>query len=84
MAVCWLPLDGCRIDALERSGAIELLWHSQGEHVLDELRHRLLDEVGRRGGRPPRLETAARARTMLARAGETAPLRSTLNAPLPP
>lgn len=39
---------GCDIDALERSGALELLWHSQGEHVLDELGHRLLDEVDRR------------------------------------
>jgi circadian clock protein KaiC len=42
---------GRDLGALERSGALELMWHSQGEHVLDELGHRLLEEVDRRGVR---------------------------------
>ena len=35
--------------ALEASGALTLVWTSQGEHVLDELGHRLLDEVQAKG-----------------------------------
>jgi circadian clock protein KaiC len=34
---------------LEASGALRLAWHAQGEHVLDELAHRLLHEVAERG-----------------------------------
>lgn len=36
---------GLNIDALEAAGALHLMWTSQGEHVLDELGHRLLDAV---------------------------------------
>jgi circadian clock protein KaiC len=35
--------------ALEAAGALKLVWHSQGEHVMDELGHRLLAEVSERG-----------------------------------
>ncbi|MGH6645337.1 ATPase domain-containing protein [Aquabacterium sp.] len=38
---------GLNIDALEASGALHLMWTSQGEHVLDEMGHRLLDAVQR-------------------------------------
>lgn len=31
------------------AGALHLMWHSQGEHVLDELAHRLLAEIDARG-----------------------------------
>ena len=34
---------------LEASGALHLLWHPQSEHRIDELGHRLLDEVSARG-----------------------------------
>jgi circadian clock protein KaiC len=40
---------GFDFEALEASGALSLMWHSQGEHVLDELAHRLLAEVSARG-----------------------------------
>ena len=40
---------GLDFDRLEASGALQLAWHSQGEHVIDELGHRLLDEVTARG-----------------------------------
>jgi circadian clock protein KaiC len=40
---------GLDLEALEASGALTLKWHSQGEHVLDELAHRLLTEVAERG-----------------------------------
>lgn len=42
---------GIPMAELERSGAVELLWHPQGEHVLDQLGHRLLEAVARRGVR---------------------------------
>ncbi len=42
---------GIDLEALEASGALRMLWHSQGEHVLDELGHRLLAEVAERGVR---------------------------------
>jgi circadian clock protein KaiC len=40
---------GFDFEALEASGALTLMWHSQGEHVLDELAHRLLEAVSARG-----------------------------------
>jgi circadian clock protein KaiC len=40
---------GLKLDQLEASGALKLMWHAQGEHVLDELGHRLLSEVSARG-----------------------------------
>jgi circadian clock protein KaiC len=39
---------GIDLEGLERSGAVELMWRSQGEHVLDELAHHLLRAVKRR------------------------------------
>ena len=36
---------GLNITALEAAGALHLMWASQGEHVLDEMGHRLLDAV---------------------------------------
>lgn len=39
---------GLDLEGLESSGALEFLWHPQGEHLLDELGHRLLSEVARR------------------------------------
>ncbi|HWP18356.1 MAG TPA: ATPase domain-containing protein [Burkholderiaceae bacterium] len=42
---------GFDLVALERQGAVELMWHSQGEHILDELGHRLLQRVSERGVR---------------------------------
>jgi circadian clock protein KaiC len=35
--------------AAEQRGDVELLWYPIGEHILDELAHRLLDAVRRRG-----------------------------------
>ena len=35
--------------AAEQRGDVELLWYPTGEHILDELAHRLLDAVRRRG-----------------------------------
>lgn len=40
---------GFDFEAMEASGALTLAWYSQGEHVLDELAHRLLAEVSARG-----------------------------------
>lgn len=40
---------GMDFPALEASGALTLMWHSQGEHQLDELGHCLLHAVGERG-----------------------------------
>lgn len=40
---------GLKFDELEAGGALKLLWHAQGEHVLDELGHRLLSEVAANG-----------------------------------
>lgn len=42
---------GLDIEGLEAGGALSLMWSSQGEHVLDELGHRLLDAVQTRGVR---------------------------------
>lgn len=36
---------GLGLDALHASGAVTMTWASQGEHVLDELGHNLLDAV---------------------------------------
>jgi circadian clock protein KaiC len=41
---------GIDLAGLEAGGALALRWHTQGEHVLDELGHRLLREVS-----PPRI-----------------------------
>lgn len=40
---------GLGFAASEQRGNIEILWYPVGEHVLDELAHRLLDAVRRRG-----------------------------------
>ena len=40
---------GLDFAAAERRGDLEILWHPVGEHILDELAHRLLDAVRRRG-----------------------------------
>jgi len=40
---------GMDLAGLEASGAVSLMWQSQGEHVLDELAHRLLAAVRERG-----------------------------------
>lgn len=40
---------GIDLAALEASGALQIMWYSQGEHVIDELAHRLLAEVAARG-----------------------------------
>jgi circadian clock protein KaiC len=40
---------GLGFAAAEQRGEIELLWYPVGEHILDELAHRLLDAVQRRG-----------------------------------
>lgn len=40
---------GIDLQGLEASGALRLMWHSQGEHVLDELGHRLLLAVSEGG-----------------------------------
>ncbi|HET9644557.1 MAG TPA: ATPase domain-containing protein, partial [Burkholderiaceae bacterium] len=36
---------GMDIQALQANGALTLMWHSQGEHMLDQLAHRLVNEV---------------------------------------
>ena len=40
---------GLDFAAAERRGDLEILWHPVGEYILDELAHRLLDAVRRRG-----------------------------------
>ncbi len=40
---------GIDIEALERKGALTLSWCAQGEHAMDGLAHRLLEEVNRLG-----------------------------------
>ncbi|WP_207483293.1 ATPase domain-containing protein [Arenibaculum pallidiluteum] len=40
---------GIDLEGLEARGAVEIVWQPQGEHALDELGHRLLDAVLRRG-----------------------------------
>ncbi|MBV1800531.1 ATPase domain-containing protein [Siccirubricoccus sp. G192] len=40
---------GLDLAAAERRGDLEILWHPVGEHILDELAHRLLEAVRRRG-----------------------------------
>ncbi|WP_280151061.1 ATPase domain-containing protein [Piscinibacter sp. XHJ-5] len=40
---------GFDFEELESAGALKLVWHSQGEHMMDELGHRLLAEVAQRG-----------------------------------
>jgi circadian clock protein KaiC len=40
---------GLGLAAAEQRGDVELLWYPTGEHILDELAHRLLDAVQRRG-----------------------------------
>lgn len=40
---------GLDVAGLERAGALELMWHAQAEHILDELGHRLLARVHERG-----------------------------------
>ena len=42
---------GLPLEALEESGAIELMWQSPGESLLDEIADRLLTAVSRRGVR---------------------------------
>lgn len=42
---------GQDLSAAERRGDVEILWHPVGEHILDELAHRLLEAVRRRGVR---------------------------------
>jgi circadian clock protein KaiC len=39
---------GLDLAAAEQRGDVELLWYPTGEHILDELAHRLLDAVRRR------------------------------------
>ncbi|MDB4914038.1 MAG: Circadian clock protein KaiC [Gemmatimonadetes bacterium] len=40
---------GLGLAAAEQRGDVELLWYPTGEHILDELAHRLLDAIRRRG-----------------------------------
>lgn len=40
---------GIDLQGAEASGAIEIMWQAMGEHVLDELAHRLLNAVSARG-----------------------------------
>ena len=42
---------GLPLDALEQSGALELMWQAPGEALLDEIADRLLGAVARRGVR---------------------------------
>lgn len=42
---------GIDLQALEAAGALTLAWHPQGEHVLDQLGHRLIEQVARLGVR---------------------------------
>jgi circadian clock protein KaiC len=44
-------LLGIDLQGLERRGAVELIWCPQGEHILDELGHRMVEAVRRRGAR---------------------------------
>lgn len=40
---------GLDFAALEQAGAVSMIWHSFGEHILDELGHQLLQVVRERG-----------------------------------
>jgi circadian clock protein KaiC len=40
---------GLHLAAAEQRGDVEFLWYPTGEHILDELAHRLLEAVRRRG-----------------------------------
>lgn len=40
---------GFDFEQLEASGALRLVWHPQGEHLLDELGHTLLEEASKLG-----------------------------------
>ncbi|HEV7915608.1 MAG TPA: ATPase domain-containing protein [Albitalea sp.] len=40
---------GFDLEGLEANGSLTLAWHPQGEHVMDELAHRLIAEVTARG-----------------------------------
>ena len=40
---------GIDLPGLERRGAVELIWYPQGEHILDELGHSMVEAVRRRG-----------------------------------
>ena len=40
---------GIGLAAAEQRGEVEMLWYPVGEHILDELAHRLLEAVQRRG-----------------------------------
>jgi circadian clock protein KaiC len=40
---------GIDLAAAEQRGEVEMLWYPVGEHILDELAHRLLEAVQRRG-----------------------------------
>ncbi|WP_206692391.1 ATPase domain-containing protein [Azospirillum sp. INR13] len=42
---------GMDLEGLEAQGALEILWQAQGENVLDELAHTMLDAIRRRGVR---------------------------------
>ena len=42
---------GFELAGAEQRGDVAVLWHPTGEYILDELAHRLLDAVRRRGGR---------------------------------
>ena len=42
---------GIDLQGLERRGAVELIWYPQGEHILDELGHRMVEAVRRRGAK---------------------------------
>src|SRR6185437_12121272 len=41
-------LLGIDLRGLERQGAVEVIWRPQGEHILDELGHRMIEAVRRR------------------------------------
>lgn len=40
---------GIDLRGLEQRGAVEVIWCPQGEHILDELGHRMIEAVRRRG-----------------------------------
>jgi len=40
---------GVDLRGLERNGSVEVIWYPQGEHILDELGHRMVEAVRRRG-----------------------------------
>ncbi|HYF86082.1 ATPase domain-containing protein [Azospirillum sp.] len=42
---------GMDLEGLEAQGALEMIWQAQGENVLDELAHTMLDAIRRRGVR---------------------------------